>query len=101
VQHLLLEAVMNVEQIITEKLTEAFAPVRLDVRNDSHLHAGHDSSPGTGMSHFHITIVSDRFEGVSRIGRHRLVNEALARELAGPVHALAIKALAPAEARGA
>ena len=91
---------MSVEQTIREKLTGAFSPEKLDVRNDSHRHAGHDSSPGTGMSHFHITIISAKFEGVSRIERHRLVNQALSTELAGPVHALSIKAMTVEESRG-
>lgn len=88
---------MSVEQDIREKLNEAFAPVSLDVENDSHRHAGHASSPGTGESHFRIEIVSDKFAGLSRVERHRLVNEALAAELSGRIHALAIKARAPGE----
>lgn len=88
---------MSAETRIREKLTQAFAPVALDVVNDSHRHAGHASSPGTGESHFSVIVVSDAFAGKSRIERHRMVNEALAEELAGRVHALAIKALAPGE----
>ena len=88
---------MTVEDQIREKLTRAFAPVSLAVVNDSHRHAGHASSPGTGMSHFSIKVVSAAFAGKSRVERHRLVNAALADELAGPVHALAITALAPGE----
>ncbi len=90
---------MGMEETIREKLTEAFSPLNLDVVNDSHRHSGHAGSPGTGESHFRVTILSDRFAGLSRVERHRLVNEALATELSGPVHALAIKALAPGEAR--
>jgi BolA protein len=88
---------MSVEDQIREKLTRAFAPVALEVVNDSHRHAGHASSPGTGSSHFAIKMVSDAFAGKSRVERHRMVNQALAAELAGPVHALAITALAPGE----
>ncbi|MBM3545085.1 MAG: BolA family transcriptional regulator [Alphaproteobacteria bacterium] len=88
---------MTVEDQIREKLTRAFAPVVLSVVNDSHRHAGHASSPGTGMSHFSIKVVSAAFAGKSRVERHRLVNATLAAELAGPVHALAITALAPGE----
>lgn len=88
---------MPVEDAIREKLTAAFAPSRLEVVNESHLHAGHASSPGSGESHFRVTIVADRFAGASRVERHRLVNVVLAAELAGPVHALAIKASAPGE----
>ncbi len=90
---------MGMEETIREKLTEALSPLNLDVVNDSHRHAGHAGSPGTGESHFRVTIMSDRFAGLSRVERHRLVNEALATELSGPVHALAIKALAPGESR--
>ncbi|MEC9367780.1 MAG: BolA family protein [Pseudomonadota bacterium] len=88
---------MSMETIIRQKLTEAFAPVLLEVKNESHLHAHHASSPGTGESHFRVTIVSGRFAGQSRVNRHRLVNETLAAELKGGVHALAIKASAPGE----
>jgi BolA protein len=83
---------MTVEQTIRDKLTAAFAPSRLEVVNESHLHHGHHGSPGTGESHFRVYIVSQRFAGKSRIERHRMVNEVLAAELAGPIHALALKA---------
>ena len=75
----------------------ALRPARLDVINESELHAGHRSSPGTGESHFRVLVVSERFQGKSRIERHRMINEALAAELRGGVHALAIKAFAPGE----
>jgi BolA protein len=88
---------MPVEASIREKLTEALQPTRLDVINESHLHAGHRSSPGTGESHFRVLIVSPAFAGKSRVARHRLVNDALSAELRGPVHALAILAYAPGE----
>ena len=88
---------MRVEEQITEKLRQAFAPVALEVVNDSHRHAGHAGSPGTGESHFTIKVVSASFAGKSRLERHRMVNEVLAEELAGQIHALAISALAPEE----
>jgi BolA protein len=90
---------MSVEDQIREKLTLAFAPSALEVVNDSHRHAGHAGSPGTGSSHFSIKVVSEAFAGKSRVERHRMVNAALAAELAGPVHALAVTALAPGETR--
>ena len=68
---------MSVETTIREKLTEAFAPTRLDVINESHLHAGHRNSPGTGESHFRVLIVSSAFAGASRVARHRAVNKLL------------------------
>jgi BolA protein len=88
---------MRVEERITRKLQQAFAPETLEVVNDSHRHAGHASSPGTGESHFSIKVVSRSFAGKTRLERHRMVNEVLAGELAGNVHALAITALAPEE----
>jgi BolA protein len=89
---------MSVESTIREKLVRALSPTRLDIVNESHLHTGHRSSPGTGESHFRVLVVSAAFAGKSRLARHRLVNETLAEELRGKVHALAIQALAPGEA---
>ena len=86
---------MSVERDIRNKLTEAFAPKALEIVNDSHRHAGHAGSPGTGESHFTIKVVSAAFAGKSRLERHRMVNQALAAELAGKIHALAVTALAP------
>ena len=80
-----------------EKLQATFQPTRLDVINESHLHAGHRTSPGTGESHFRVLMVSPVFAGKSRLQRHRLVNEALAAELKGKVHALALDLRAPDE----
>ena len=91
---------MSVEASIREKLVQALQPTRLDVVNESHLHAGHRSSPGTGDSHYRVLVVSAAFAGKSRIDRHRMVNDALAAELKDKVHALAIKAHAPGEAIG-
>ena len=88
---------MLVEERITKKLQQAFAPETLEVVNDSHRHAGHASSPGTGESHFTIKVVSQSFSGKTRLERHRMVNETLSSELAGGVHALAIHASAPGE----
>lgn len=88
---------MSMERRIREKLMLAFDPVRLDVINESELHAGHRSSPGTGESHFRVLVVSEKMRGKSHLERHRMVNEALADELKSGIHALAIKAYAPGE----
>ncbi len=88
---------MRIEEQITKKLRQAFAPVALEVVNDSHRHAGHAGSPQTGESHFIIKVVSESFAGKSRVERHRMVNEVLAEELKDRIHALAISALAPEE----
>jgi BolA protein len=85
------------EQRIRENLMIALEPVRLDVVNESHLHAGHAGSPGTGESHFRVLVVSEKFIGKSRVERHRMVNAALAAELRDGVHALALTTLAPNE----
>jgi BolA protein len=86
-----------VKHTITNKLHEAFTPESLDVVDESHLHEGHAGHRPGGETHFRIYIVSNAFEGKSRVERHRMINKALAAELAGPVHALAIKAQAPGE----
>ncbi|MES0402498.1 MAG: BolA family protein [Hyphomicrobium sp.] len=91
---------MTVESRMREKLMISLRPTRLDVVNESHLHAGHRSSPGTGESHFRVLIVSEDFTGKSRVERHRMVNDLLSDELKNAVHALAIKACAPGEATG-
>jgi BolA protein len=88
---------MTVKDIISKKLHDAFAPERLDVIDESHLHEGHMGHRPGGETHFRVNIVSDGFEGKSRIERHRMINAALATELAGPVHALALKAQTKAE----
>jgi BolA protein len=88
---------MSMEARIRDKLTAALSPERLEISNESALHAGHHGSPGTGESHFRVLVVSERFKGLSRIERHRLVNQTLADELASGVHALSISAFAPGE----
>ena len=89
---------MSVEQTIKEKLTKAFSPESLQVVNESHHHAGHAGSPGTGESHFAVVVVSPAFDGKSRLERHRMVNNALSEELSGRIHALAVTALTPEDA---
>ena len=97
---------MTVEKTIQAKLTAAFSPRELLIENDSGRHAGHAHlahhlrGPGvvTGETHFNVTIVADAFAGQSRVARQRMVYAALTEELAGPVHALAVKAKAPGEA---
>lgn len=83
--------------IITRRLTEAFKPESLRVVDESHHHVGHAGHRPGGESHFRLYIVARAFEGKSRIERHRMINQALATEFAGAVHALAIHAAAPGE----
>jgi BolA protein len=89
---------MTTRDVIAEKLTKAFAPERLEVIDESHLHAGHAGARLGGETHYRVYIVSQAFRGKSRIDRHRLVNATLSSELEGGVHALAIRAAAPGEA---
>ncbi|MCG8691441.1 MAG: BolA family transcriptional regulator [Minwuiales bacterium] len=88
---------MRVESAIRSKLTEAFTPSRLEIVDESHLHEGHVGARPEGETHFRVEIVSAAFDGLSRVARQRQVYSALAEELAGPVHALALKTIAPAE----
>lgn len=87
----------QVADTIERKLTEALSPSRLIVEDDSASHAGHAGAPGHGESHFNVTVVSGAFEGLNRVQRQRKVYGVLADELAGPVHALALVTLTPAE----
>ncbi len=87
-----------IAQEIHDLLTQAFAPTRLDIINDSARHAGHRGDDGSGESHFTIEIQSAAFEGQSRLQRQRMVNAALGDIPGERVHALAIKASAPDEA---
>lgn len=97
---------VSIQARIERKLNEAFAPQRLVVVNESHLHAGHHhvesghhaTFDGTGETHFRVRIVSPAFAGKSRIERHRAVNASLADELKAGLHALAIEPAAPGEA---
>lgn len=94
-----------IQQAIEAKLAAAFAPERLAVLNESHLHAGHHHSgsghheafDGAGETHFRVRVVSARFAGMSRVERHRAVNDLLKDEITGGVHALAIEPAAPGE----
>ena len=88
---------MSAETRLKEKLLVGLRPVRLDVVNESHMHAGHSSSPGTGESHFRVLIVSEAFQGKSRVERHRMVNDVLKGEVGVAVHALALATYAPGE----
>ncbi len=85
-------------ETIRDKLNQAFAPSLLEVEDDSARHQGHAGARPGGESHFNVLIESDAFAGASRVERQRMVYRALAEELAGPVHALAVTARTPGEA---
>lgn len=89
--------IMTTKDVITQKLTSAFTPESLKIVDESHQHEGHAGHRPGGETHFRVYIVSEAFRGKTRVARHRLVNEALAAELADRVHALSIHASAPGE----
>ena len=88
---------------IEQKLRAALSPSRLDIVDESaqhagHFHAGQESAHRAGgETHFRLTLVSARFEGLNRVVRHRMVYELLADEMAQGVHALAMTTTAPSE----
>ncbi len=86
---------MNVAQTLQDRL-HALDPTVLDIRDDSAEHAGH-AGAAAGGGHFSVTIVSERFDGLSRLARHRAVLERVGDLIPHPVHALAIHAYAPQE----
>jgi BolA protein len=82
------------EERLRQRLVAEFAPVQLDIEDESHLHAGHAGAAG-GQSHFRVRIVAEAFRGISAVARHRLVYAALADMLKSDIHALAIEAVPP------
>ena len=88
---------MRTADLITKKLTEAFAPHSLKVLDESHQHEGHAGHRPGGQTHFRIYIVSEAFKGKTRLERHRMINQLLSAELTAGIHALAIYAAAPGE----
>jgi BolA protein len=83
---------------IERKLRAGLGPDHVEIVDESDRHHGHAGWREGGETHFRVTVVSAAFAGTSRIERHRMVNRILAGELAGPVHALSVRALTPDEA---
>ena len=79
------------------RLEAALSPQHIEIIDDSDKHKGHSGASAAGESHFTVIITAAAFSGLTRVARQRLVMAALAEELAGPVHALSIKATAPGE----
>ena len=82
--------------MIRERLNTALAPLRLELRDDSHRHAGHAGAKNGG--HYSLRIVSKKFEGLRTLARHQLVYGSLGELMTTDIHALSITALTPAEA---
>lgn len=93
---------MSIQSRIESKLRDALTPKRLDVIDESHLHAGHGHDHGVAFdgsagTHFRVKVVAEAFIGTTRLERHRRIHDILAEELKAGVHALAIEAAAPGD----
>jgi BolA protein len=86
----------NRENLIRQKLEARFSPTELKIKDQSHLHAGHEGARD-GRGHFDVAIVSEKFADTGRIQRHRMVYDALGDLLETDIHALRIRALTPSE----
>ncbi len=82
--------------MIRDRLEAQFRPLKLLIKDQSHLHAGH-AGARDGRGHFAVTIISDKFAGTNRVQRHQMVYDALGALLESDIHALSIKALTPDE----
>jgi len=83
---------MTVENTLHTKLHAEFSPLFLEIENESHNHSG-----GSDTSHFRVVLVTEAFEGLRLIARHRKINTLLADELANEIHALALHTFTPQE----
>ncbi len=88
---------MRMQERIEARIAEALAPEKLEIIDQSALHAGHAGARPGGETHYRIVVVSSAFAGKSRVQRHRLIYDALAGEIADGVHALSLDARAPGE----
>jgi len=88
---------VGLTEIITKKLQTAFEPVSFELIDESENHRGHGGWREGGESHFRLRMTAASFVGQGRVQRQRAVNQVLAEELSGPVHALAMELHAPAE----
>jgi len=88
---------MRVAQAIESKIKAELEPARLDIEDESARHHGHAGARPEGESHFRVTVVSAKFEGLSRLARQRLVYRLLADEINSDIHALALTTLTPDE----
>jgi len=82
---------------IREKLEQSLKPKHLEIIDESYKHEGHAGAREGGETHFAVTIVSSQFAGLSRLARHKLVQEILKEEMASRIHALSITARTPGE----
>lgn len=88
---------MSMEEQIKSKLEATLRPQSLILINDSHRHKGHAGDDGSGETHFRLTIVSQAFDGQSRVARQRMIYDLLGAEFKAGLHALSIRASTPVE----
>ena len=81
---------MGIADLMATRLTEAFAPTLLEIRDDSEKHRGHAGYQEGGESHWQIVISSAVFDGMNRLARHRAIHAAVGKDIIGRIHALAI-----------
>ena len=84
---------MATQALLIRKLNDSLKPTHLEVSNESHMH----NVPADSETHFRVVVVSDLFEGLALVKRHRAVNEVVAEELANRIHALALHTYTPEE----
>ena len=82
--------------LIENRLREVLAPSKIELRDDSHRHAGHEGAK-SGGGHFTVTIVASQFQGKNAVQRHQMIYQALGDMMKKEIHALSIQALAPDE----
>lgn len=88
---------MNRAERIQAAIQSALDVDRIEIRDESHLHAGHAGARPEGETHFHLLVVSPAFDGQSRVSRQRAIYSLLSAEFEGGLHALSIQALTPGE----
>ena len=88
---------MRVRDAIERNLAEALSPIRLEIEDESHRHAGHAGARPEGESHFRLTVVAAAFQGKTRVERQRMVYAALGELMESDIHALSLATLAPDE----
>ena len=87
---------MNITQKIQKILQRKLSASKVEVIDESHLHAGHSEAKNSG-GHYSVVVISEMFKGKTTLARHRMVYQALSEELKTLIHALAIKAYSPDE----
>lgn len=88
---------MTMDEMIKKKIEESFHPLVFELVNESKQHKGHAGDDGSGETHYNLLVVSERFEGVSRIERQRLVYQILAEPMRCGIHALSLRCLSKQE----